>query len=241
MIMIKITPDDAKWAIAATVAINTLEQLADRLPRELQGEGSRIVPGRDGFVALFAFGDSPSESLAKELLAAVAPVFLLDFDDDAPVTLRLDRTKGRVSETRLDDDPAMFLEARGIVAPGFEHAPSPVRSVGIVEGASLAEAKRVMPPDTGVNLMAHPRGVMVDCAVEGGMLADDLGRGGFLVFRDPEDGWFSCIVYEPGKEPVSYSPIRPDPNHPPIDNVLGETTLEGILRVLAIPGELLGL
>jgi hypothetical protein len=27
----------------------------------------------------------------------------------------------------------------------------------------------------------------------------------------------------------------------PLDNILGETTIEGILRVLAIPGELLGL
>jgi hypothetical protein len=34
---------------------------------------------------------------------------------------------------------------------------------------------------------------------------------------------------------------RASPNCPALDNVLGETTSEGILRVLEIPGKMLGL
>jgi hypothetical protein len=60
---------------------------------------------------------------------------------------------------------------------------------------------------------------------------------------NPEDGWFTCVVHDPShfESEASYSPVRPDPNSRPLDNILGETTLEGILRVLEIPGELLGL
>jgi hypothetical protein len=239
--MIRITRDDTKWAIASRVTLSKLRQIATQLPRELQGEGSTVASGRDGFSALLVFGDLPSEMLARQLLALATPVYLLDFNDDAPVTLKLDHNNGRISETRLDDHPAAFLEARGIVAPGYEDEPSPVRSVGVVEGVTLAEAKRAMPTDTEVRLMEHPRGVLVDYAPAGGKLADDLGKRGFLVFRNPEDGWFCCVACEPGKADASFSPVEPDPNRPPIDNVLGETTLEGIVRVLSIPGELLGL
>ena len=239
--MIRLTRDDTRWAIAGEVATGTLHQIADQLPRELQGEGSTVASGVDGFAALLVFGDQPSERLAKLLLTSATPVYLLDFDDDAPVTLRLDLKNGQIAETRLDEHPAAFLEAHGIVAPGYEETPSPVKSVAIVEGVTLAEAKRAMPPNADVDMKEHPRGVLVDYAVTGGMLADNLGKRGFLIFRDTEDEWFCCVVHEPGKEPASYSPTEIDPNHPPIDNVLGETTLEGIMRVLAIPRELLGL
>ena len=241
--MIKISRDDTQWAIAGKVATDVLEQIARKLPRELQGDGSKVVPGKEGFAALLVFGDLPNEMMAQQLLTSVTPVYLLDFDDDAPVTLKLDRKQTRVIETRIDEHPADFLEGYGIVAPGYASTPSPVRSVGIVEGVSLAEAKRSLPPDANVRVTEHPRGVLFDYATAAGMLAREQGRRGFLVFRDPQDndGWFSCVVYEPGKAAASYSPVRPDPNRPSLDNILGETTLEGIVRVLEIPGELLGL
>jgi hypothetical protein len=241
--MTRVFRGDTKWAIAGKVETSVLKQLARKLPRELQGDGSKIVPGKDGFAALLVFGDLPDETMAKQLLASVTPVYLLDFDDDAPVTLKLDRKKTRVTETRVDEHPADFLEGYGIVAPGYAATPSPVKSVGIVEGASLAEARRSLPPDADVSVTEHPRGVLFDYAMAAGMLADELGRRGFLVFRDPEDkdGWFCCVVHEPGKEAASYSPVKPDPNRTPLDNILGETTLEGIVRVLEIPRELLGL
>src|SRR6185369_8916319 len=98
--MIRIFHDDAQWAIAGTVATVALEQLARQLPNELQGDGSKIVAGKEGFAALLVFGDVPDETLAKQLLSSVTPVYLLDFDDDAPVTLKFDRMKTRVTETR---------------------------------------------------------------------------------------------------------------------------------------------
>lgn len=242
--MIRIFREDTQWAIAGNVETAVLEKLMRQLPKDLQSDGSRVVAGNDGFAALLVFGDLPSETLAKRLLATVTPVYLLDFDDDAPVTLKLERRKTRVTETRVDKHPASFLEEHGIMAPGYVLTPTPVREVGVVEGVSVREAKRALPSEADdVELRDHPRGVLIEDAIIAGMVADELGRRGFLVFRDPEDkdGWFCCVVHEPGKKPASYSPVRPDLNSPPLDNILGETTLEGILRVLEIPGELLGL
>jgi hypothetical protein len=121
--MIKISREDTQWAIAATVSTTTLKRLARRLPKELQDAGSKVVAGKEGFAALLVFGDLPDETLAKQLLASVTPVYLLDFDDDAPVTLKLDRKKTRVTETRVDEHPAEFLDAHGIVAPGYAFTP----------------------------------------------------------------------------------------------------------------------
>jgi len=240
--MIRIFREDTQWAIAANVPATALEQIASRLPRDLQGDGSKIVEGRGGFTALLVFGDVPDETLAKQLLASVTPVYFLDFDDDAPVTLKLDRTKTRVTETRVAGHPADFLDERGIMIPGYGVVPSPVAAVGIVEGATLAEAKRAM-PDAEIEFRAHSRGVLVidESGMCTGMLAQLLRRRAYIVYRNRESGRFSCMVQEPDQSAASYSPARPDPNVPPLDNILGETTLAGILRALAIPGELLGL
>ena len=50
---------------------------------------------------------------------------------------------------------------------------------------------------------------------------------------------FSCEVIEPGGSIKRFSP-KPSPNYEPIASILGETTLDGILRVLQIPRDLLG-
>ena len=111
----RIFREDTQWAIAGNVETAVLETLMRQLPKELQGEGSRVVSGNDGFAALLVFGDLPSETLARRLLATVTPVYLLDFDNDAPVTLKLDRRKTRITETRVGKHPASFLEERGIL------------------------------------------------------------------------------------------------------------------------------
>ena len=245
--MIRISPEDTQWAIAGRAAATALEELARQLPKELQGRGSRVVIGQDGFAALLVFGDLPNERLAKQLLATITPVYLLDFDDDAPVTLKLDRKKGRVTETNLNKHPAELLEEQGIVAPGYETLKSTVLMVGLVE-ATPAEAKHALEADgttldPRIEFRAHPRGVLIvgdEFGVCPTMVAVKLKRRAYIIFRDPEDGWFKCDVDEPGQESASFSPIRPDPNAAPLDNVLGETTLEGVLRVLEIPSELLG-
>jgi len=240
--MIRIFREDTQWAIAGNVETAVLEKLACQLPKELQGDGSGVVIGNDGFAALLVFGDVPNETLAKRLLATVTPVYLLDFDDDAPVTLKLDRRKTRITETRVDEHPADFLEEHGIVAPGYALTTTPVREVGIIEGASVGEVKRALPSEAGdVELRDHPRGVLIDNAIIGGMVAEELGKRAYLIFYNPKDGRFSCMVQEADHSVSSYSPQKPSPNCPPLDNVLGETTTEGILRVLEIPGELLEL
>lgn len=247
--MIRISPEDTQWAIAGRVATTSLQELARKLPKELHGKGSKVVTGQDGFAALLVFGDLPSEQLARQLLATVTPVYLLDFDDDAPVTTKLDRKKGRVTETTLDQHPADLLKEQGIVAPGYEPLVSPVLMVGLVEEATPADARRALEADGSelnprVELRVHPRGVLIvgdQFGVTPVWVAQNLKRRTYVVFRNPKDGWFCCVVHEPGKESASYSPVRPDLNSPPLDNILGETTLEGILRVLEIPGELLGL
>jgi hypothetical protein len=240
--MIRIFREDTQWAIAGNVETAVLEKLMRQLPKELQGQGARVVSGNDGFAALLVFGDLPSETLAKRLLADVTPVYLLDFDDDAPVTLKLDRRKTRVTETHVGQHPAGFLEEHGIMAPGYVLSPTPVREAGIIEGVSVGDAKRALPPDADdVLLRDHPRGVLTDNAIIGGMVADELGKRAYLIFYNPEDGHFLCMVQEADHSVSSYSPQKPSPNCPALDNVLGETTSEGILRVLEIPGEMLGL
>jgi hypothetical protein len=82
------------------------------------GRGSRMIRARS---ATGARADLPSETLAKRLLATVTPVYLLDFDDEAPVTMKLDRRKARVTETRVDEHPADFCRhrpRRGPLPPG---------------------------------------------------------------------------------------------------------------------------
>lgn len=248
--MTRISPQDTRWAIAGKVGTAALEQLAHALPMELHGEGSKVVAGENGFSALLVFGDFPDEQLAKQLLVTATPIYLLDFDDHAPATLKLERKKGRVAETTIDKHPAELLEEQGIVAPGYEPLrPSPIRMVGLVEEATPAEAKRALEADGSevnprVEFRAHPRGVLIvgdEFGVIPAWVAKEMRRRTYTVFRNPEDGWFCCVVDDPAEAASSYSPVRPDRNHRPLDNILGETTLDGILRVLGIPGELLGL
>lgn len=241
--MIRVFRGDTQWALAGKVSTAVLEQIARQLPRELQGEGSKVVAGNEGFAALLVFGDLPSERLAHQLLATATPVYLLDFDDDAPVTLKLDRKKARITEARVNEHPADFLKEYGIVAPGYAFTPPSVRDVGLVEGVSLAEAKRATPPGFEVELREHPRGVLVLSGPVAGMLARKLKRRAYCVYWDFKDSWFSCVAYEQGIEHGAYSlgePISSDEDTPRLDNILGETTVDGILRVLGIPGELLG-
>jgi hypothetical protein len=249
ILVTKIFPNDTQWAVAGKTTAATLERLARALPKDLQGEGSKVVMGKDGFAALLVFGDLPSESLAKRLLSTVTPVYLLDFDDDAPSTLELERKKGRIVETRLDKHPADLLEEQDIIAPGYASTPTSVKDVALVEGVTINQARRVIADKFGAELAAgleaelreHPRGVLMLNGPVGATIGRKVGRRSYSLYHNPEDGWFSCVVQEPGKNRSAFCLGEPDANAVPLDNILGETTLEGILRVLEIPGELLGL
>jgi len=159
--MIRTLRADTQWAIAATISITTLERLATPAPDgNCKGHGSQIVAGKEAFAALLVFSDLPNEALAKQLLS--------DYDSGLPARFsrgcagdpEVRRKKTRVTETRVAGHPADFLDERGITTPGYDDVPSPVAAVGIVEGATLAEAKRAM-PDAEIEFRAHSRGVLV--------------------------------------------------------------------------------
>ncbi len=236
----KTFPADTQWAIAATVPVAALEGLAKRLPTWLRGAGSKVVPGRDGFSALLVFGGGAEDGEQLAIDAATThktPVYLLDFDDEAPGLKEFRGNRAR----RRQESPADFLEQRGILAPGHERTPSPVTTVGLVEQISLEEAKAMCPtPKWEVEFLPHPRGVLV---TENGAvtlhLARSLGKRAYNARWDRETKAFTCNVYEPGKPVVAFTTGKPSPNWPQVDSVLGETTMEGILRVLGISRDLL--
>ena len=73
-------------------------------------------------------------------------------------------------------------------------------------------------------------------------VADDLTRRrklrSFTVFFDPRDSDCSCVVSEPSKRNAWFTTGEPNPSHVQLDSILGETTMDGVLRVLEIPREL---
>ena len=236
--MSSVTPNNARWAIAANVTAVTLEALRSRLPKPLRGEGSKVIVG-DDFAALLVFGENASEgeSAAARLASEVStPVYLLDFDDDAPAITEL--SKGR--ERRKRGHPADFLEERGIVAPGHEPATPIVQSVGIVEDLTPAQARKLFPRISAASLQPHPRGTLVTSTGFDAMsLALRAKRRGYIVGVDRSDNSFSCEIVEPGPKVVQFAPTKPSGSSEQIDSVLGETTLDGILGVLGIPRALL--
>jgi hypothetical protein len=234
-----IFPGDTQWAIAGKIAAPVLERIGRRLPTWLHGEGQRVVTGKDGFAALLVFG-GPSDygdDLAAEL-AKRDPIYLLDFDDEAPLIKQYTGTRTR----HLPGYPPDFLEERGIIAPGYEPSPpSPVITIGVVEGITPEEARRAC-PKADAQFAANSRGVLVTGDAACGV-ADDLTRWrklrSFTIFFNPEDQDFSCVISEPDGQASCFAIGRPSPNYVQLDSILGETTVGGILRVLGIPRELL--
>jgi hypothetical protein len=237
--MSRITPNDTQWAIAAKVPVETLEGVRAKLPKLLRGNGSKVVAGDDGFAALLVFGENAAEgeSAATRLSSdAGTAVYLLDFDDDAPSITEL--AKGR--ERRKRGHPADFLEERGIIAPGYAPAPSTIVSVGVIEELTPAQARKQLPELPASAFHAHPRGTLLTADGLAIMsLALRAKRRAYIVDVDRNDGSFTCEIVEPGPKVVEFAPTRPSANTPQVDSVLGETTLDGILRILEIPRALL--
>jgi hypothetical protein len=238
-------PGDTQWALAGQFAAPVLVKLGRRLPKWLHGDGHRVVTGNDGFAALLVFGgpSDDGDSLAAEL-AKAGPVYLLDFDDE----LDFEEEAYAIQEITgagvkyLPGYPNEFLEARGIIAPGWEPSPpSPVVTAGVVEGISAEEAQRAY-PDVVTRFAAHPRGVLVTGGVACDFVFDLSMRRklrSYTVYFNRETGRFSCIVSEPDGSDACFAIGYPSANYAPLDSVLGETTLDGILRVLEIPRDAL--
>lgn len=236
----KIFPSDTRWGVASKVPEAALRTLVQRLPDWLRGDGSKVVAGSGGFAALLVFGGSADEGedLAIGLSTETGmPAFLLDFNDEAYSIQQFDGTRYRYKRGH----PADFLEKRGILAPGYEPDLSTVvPSVGLVEGVTPAEARR-LEPKALAKYLEHPRGVLV--TEDPGTMTLNIARSyqkrGYDLSWDPEERRFSCACYEPGRRPVLFSPGHPSPNWEAIDSVLGETTPDGIMKTLDIPRHLL--
>src|SRR5512139_1947394 len=119
-IMDPMVPGDTQWAIAGKVPLSALERCRRELEDWLQGEGSEVVSGNDGFAALLVFGGPPAgESLAIELSRKhKTPIYVLDFNDELDEGLWIQELDGdRVNW--IEEYPAAFLKTRGIILPGY--------------------------------------------------------------------------------------------------------------------------
>ncbi len=243
-IMNTIFPGDTKWAIAGKVPLAALEvtrrEIMDWIPEE---EGSTVVAGKDGFAALLVFGGpaDSGETLTIELSRTYrTPMYLLDFDDELDEGLAIQEFNGnRVKWKR--GFPATFLKERGVTPPGYEPSPPPpVRAIGVVDGITVEQARKALPKGKEL-FSANARGVLVDdrTGIVAISVARKLKRRCFTAFYNWEDKTFSCAVWEPGKPDASFSLGMANVNFEPLDSILGETTIEGVLRVLDIPRHLL--
>jgi hypothetical protein len=235
-----ITTGDTQWALAAKFPPAVLEAAKSELSDFLQGEGSRVVVGDKGMSVLLVFGGSldEGEGLAEQLTRKHnTSVFLLEFGDWARIQqfdgARIKRKKGH---------PADFLLSYGVIAPGYEPGPLPVPPVtviGVVEGATLEQACRARPKKKHL-FAANARGVLVNKgAHETVTLSRKLQRRSFTLFYDREDQSFSCIVWRSDQDEECFVVGKECLNYKQIDSILGETTLDGILRVLDIPRHML--
>ena len=102
-VMDPVVPGDTQWAIAGKVPLSALERCRRELDDWLQGEGSKVVSGSEGFAALLVFGGPPEgESLAVEISRKhKTPIYVLDFNDE--------RGKLTLAESRLTDESGMVI------------------------------------------------------------------------------------------------------------------------------------
>lgn len=228
-----------RWGVAGELDAAMLERAANTYD-----EGGRapwkVVPGQKGFAGLFFGGDEADEQFAAGLSqAAGKKVYLLDFDDEGSSVTELDGKK----ETRKRGHPVAFLKTRGIIAPGFEPRPaSPVRSAVVVERASPVDLRGVVENPTLV-VEPHARGALVVGNSLGAEAdwAERLDGPIYAAHHDTSDGTFWVKVYERGRETKLFR-IGEMANlslYHLVDDVLGEKTPEGILRVLEVPRHLL--
>jgi hypothetical protein len=239
-----VSPEDTQWAIAGKVPLSALEACIPELEEWLQGDGSKVVSGSDGFAALLVFGGPPAgESFAIELSRKYkTPVYLLDFYDELDDGLWITEYRGERAKGK-PGYPAAFLATHGIIAPGYEpRPPPPIKAIGVVDDVTVEQARKALPEGREL-FTANARGVLVDDRT--GMVAISvalkLKRRCFTVFYNWEEETFSCTVYEPGKPDSCFSLGMSNANYEPLDSILGESTIDGVLRVLDIPRHLLTL
>jgi hypothetical protein len=240
----EIFPADTQWAIAARVSPAVLTAAQRRLPKLLRSRGSRVVSG-DGGVggvsALLVFGGSLDAGYDLAITISQehgTPAYLLDFNDEAYSIRQFEGTQVRWHKGH----PAKLLRSHGITPPGYEPLPeSTVRAIGLVEHVTLAQACEAL-PEAKASFMAGSRGVLVE-DVSGTVtlaLSRAFQRRSFTLFYDHKGMRFWCLIWNSDASPEECFAIRRSTaGYEPIDRVLGEGTVDGILHALEIPRELL--
>jgi hypothetical protein len=228
---------DTNWAIAGMVPADALIAARGQLPAFLQAD-SRIVTGNGGMLVLLVF-DGPTcdgEYLASTLSEEHrTPVYFLDFDEYAPRVKRFEGARVELEEGH----PGEFLRRYGITPPGYEPMErSRVVSVGVVEGATLDQACKAM-LEIHELFTANKRGVLVR-DVSGLIttnLAKALRRREYTVYYDQADKRFLCTTSEPSCAHMDGFSLGgwPTASCRVVPSILGETTIDGILRALDIP------
>lgn len=231
-----ISPDDTRWAIAGKVPAVALAAVRSRLSEMLRSEGSRIVSGENGMSVLLVFGGTTGEGedSAIELSGTYrTPIYLLDFDDEAYSVRQFDGAR----VTWRKGHPAKFLKSYGITPPGYGPIETPVVAIGVVDGATLNQARKALPKAKHL-FTANSRGVLVN-DLSGTVtirLSRALKKPSFTVFYDREDETFSCTIWTSDKQPSKcFSLGMAMVNYERVDSILGETTVDGILGILDIP------
>jgi hypothetical protein len=134
--------------------------------------------------------------------------------------------------TVIKKPPAAALRSCEEIAPV-----ATLVAVGVVDDITLAQAQRAMPSIKEL-FTSNSRGVLVHdvLGVTTVTLAMKVQRRAFTLFYDRADRSFMCTVWRPGQAADECFAVgRPAANYRRIGSILGETTLDGILRVLDIP------
>jgi hypothetical protein len=227
---------DSRWGLAASIDADEFIYAAKKL---IDDKRWAVLEGDDGFSALIVGeGDADAQLAAAFMARSNVKVYLLDFDDEAPSIVEYNEG----ARKRHRGHPAAFLASRGIVAPGYERGsrPSPIRSVLILEGTRPKAAKKI--GFDSLEYLEHPRGTLVlgDPGLFTHYFVEKFGGPIYALFYDTEDGRFWCMVNERGKPTRRFGAETLNPElYAIVANILGETTLEGICRVLEIPLEAL--
>lgn len=125
--------------------------------------------------------------------------------------------------------------------PGYRPRLSPaMRVIGVADGVTVEQACSAFPKFKEL-FSAIPRGVLVrnPAGLATFELARVLACHSFTLFYNLEDGTFSCVVRGPGRLAARFTTGKPIPTYAPINSILGETTLDGVMRILDIPRRLL--
>jgi hypothetical protein len=255
------TNDPLIWALLVPVAPQWLQSEIrsvwdgkytrlgeDRAPWE-------VVAGRGRYSALLV-RESGREAVDDRPLAVQfskglsGPVFLLRlrFEDQAVGRFEDGRMTGA-----LDEPPYAFAEGLGCTLPAPELVETDViRTVCAIEGATADDVKRALgtlASNPGLHVDSRARGTVVFWSDLGEThvfmldISDALPAATiYRVLSSPSSDRFGVLIVRGGQF-VAQLEIPPvdDPDVPAADSIKGVSTPGGIMDVLGVPAELLGL